>query len=679
MRVLRVCLLRMLWVLLLSGFIATATAKDKKPPTSAAQISVEDFVQQPGVKDVQISPDGKHLALVYKQSGEYLLLILDAKTRQSVGAYQVKGDNKAVGKIYWVNNERLVYSVVASRSWNKEVYENGELFAVNIDGKLHNVIFGRNSGQNLPGSGVRKISGEYGYNTILDLLADDDKHILLAFYPWRVRGRSLRVSRIAKPIIYKLNVYNGKKSRQGYLPVPLADAIVDNNGQVRFSTAVNDDDKQVIWYKDQPEDDWQKWTLKGFSGNRVTPLSFTADNRQVYLLGDVGNGTRALHLFNLKDKSIKKVVHDEQVDVSSLIYDFDGRQIVAVGTELALPLYRYIDSKDDKARLHQTMLKKFAGFNVKLISASKDGETVVVFVHSDKHPGSYLLYSKKTQQMAFIIARRQWIDLELMAPTESLTFNTRDDATIYGYLTKPLTKDLPAKTAKKALPLVVLPHGGPHGVRDYWRFDWRVQLLASRGYAVLQLNYRGSGGFGYDYENIGKRKWGTLMQDDLTDATQAMISQGIADPKRICLFGASYGGYAALMGAVREPDLYQCVIGSAGVYSLPMMFEEGDIQKRDNGLVYLKEVLGEDQADLKRRSPAYNVDKIKAKVLLIHGAQDERAPMAQVEFLMAAFDKIGKKYQWLEIEDEAHGYDDEQNRLKVYDEVLAFLQAHIGQ
>ena len=194
----------------------------------------------------------------------------------------------------------------------------------------------------------------------------------------------------------------------------------------------------------------------------------------------------------------------------------------------------------------------------------------------------------------------------------------------------------------------------------------------------MQVNFRGSGGFGTSFEVGGYGNWGTSMQDDLTDGTHDLINKGIVDPQRICIYGASYGGYAALTGAYREPDLYQCAIGSMGVYNLPMMFHKGDIPRDERGLIYLNKVLGDDLAIQKQRSPAFNAEKIKANILLIHGAKDERAPIEQAESMMQAFDKIGKKYQWLKLDHEAHGYYDENNRLTVYSKILQFLDDNIG-
>jgi dipeptidyl aminopeptidase/acylaminoacyl peptidase len=259
-----------------------------------------------------------------------------------------------------------------------------------------------------------------------------------------------------------------------------------------------------------------------------------------------------------------------------------------------------------------------------------------------------------------------------MASAKPFKMVARDGVELHGYLTIPKGSD------GKNLPLIVHPHGGPHGPRDFWTFTPDAQVLASRGYAVLQINFRGSGGYGREFLYSGYGEWGATMQDDVTDATLWAIEQGHADAKRICIYGASYGGYAALMGVVKEPDLYQCAIGFVGVYSLPMMFEKGDIPDSRFGQNYLKEALGEDINSLKSRSPAYNVDKIKADVMLVHGGKDERVPIEQAEFLMAQFDKIGKPYEWFVKKREGHGFYKPENRLELYQKQLAFFDKHIG-
>jgi dipeptidyl aminopeptidase/acylaminoacyl peptidase len=224
----------------------------------------------------------------------------------------------------------------------------------------------------------------------------------------------------------------------------------------------------------------------------------------------------------------------------------------------------------------------------------------------------------------------------------------------------------------------VFVHGGPYGVRDTWEFDPYVQMMATRGYAVLQVNYRGSGNYGHEFRRAGYREWGGKMQDDVTDATRWAIAQGIADPKRVCIFGGSYGGYAALEGAVKEPDLYRCTIGYVGVYDLRLMLTRGDIPQFTSGDNYLKMVLGDDQDQLWDRSPIAHLDRLKAKVMLIVGGQDARVPPMHGENLHSALNKAHVEHEWLYQRTEAHGFYDEKNLEDLFAKVLAFLDHTIG-
>lgn len=642
------------------------------PNALMAQLDIEEFTRLPSSRDALISPDGKHLSVVVRRNGEDILAILDRETRKPTGSFRVSGRGMAVGDVTWVNNERVVYSVTESYSWNKRRFSNGELIGVNVDGKKHKLIFGYRSGESTLNTKIKKNEANNGNQEIIDLLEDDDKHILIAFYPWRLMGNMWVNNSDAHTLIYKLNVYTGKTKKVDSLPYSNARALTDAQGNVRFAIAVDDTNHQLISYKPTADSDWQEWSLADFEGDRVSPVSFTADNQKVYVAANVGESTRALYLFDMSTQTFEKVMHNEQVDISMLLRDFSGNRVVGVGTDLGLPDYTYLDNSNRVVKLHKMLLQTFPGHDVVITSSTKDGAFAVVLVYSDANPGTYFLFDTQSLNAANLLSTRKWLDPKLMAATQAMTFETRDGATIHGYLTLPRGK-------KANVPLVVLPHGGPHGIRDYWGFDWEVQLLANRGYGVLQVNFRGSAGFGMAFEKSGHGKWGTMMQDDLTDATMALVDSGVADANRICIYGHSYGGYAALMGVIREPGLYQCAIGSMGVYDLPLMFEKGDIADRESGLAYLREALGEDQADLQSRSPAYNADKIKAEILLIHGARDDRAPIEQAESLRKALDQAGKPYEWLEIGDEAHGYYDEANRLAVYNKVLEFLSENIGE
>ncbi|MET1254346.1 alpha/beta hydrolase family protein [Aliikangiella maris] len=658
----------LLGLTLLISFSLNANTDSTKQPIPH---TIEDFAQLPGARNAQISPDGKHFALVFRSEGEEKLAIFQTDDNTLKSVFYVRGIRRSVGDVNWVTNERLVYGVNENYAWDRSLRDTGELIAVNVDGSFHKMIFGYKSGQQQLGSNLKRKQADYGHHEIIDLLEGDDKHILIIFYPWKLSGNVWRTNIDITPAVYKLNIYSGKRRFVTRLNVPLATAITDTKGKVRFAVGEDKEGDEVVSYREKEEDEWQNFKIPGFKGKYLEPLSFTKDNKGVYVSARINNGTRALFEVNLKDRSFSQLFHDPQVDPTIFIKDYSKRRVVAVGTELALPDYHYLDKKDPKAKLHAGLLEAFPGYDVVITSSTKDGKNSIIFVYSDKNSGDYYLFNSATYEAKHLMSKHAWLDPKLMASMKAITIQTRDKKEISAYLTA-------ANHQQKQLPLIVMPHGGPHGVRDYWGYDWEVQLLASKGYAVLQVNYRGSGGFGYAFEQSGYGKWGTLMQDDVTDATLAMIEQGIADKNKICIYGASYGGYAALMGAVREPDLYKCTIGSVGVYDLPMMFEEGDIADSRSGLNYLKKVLGTNVDDQKARSPVYNVDKIKANILLIHGKQDERVPIEQAEALMDALDDIDKKYEWLKLVNEGHGYYDVKSRIKVYRKIIDFLDRNIG-
>jgi len=639
--------------------------------SATQKFKIEDFVKQPSPREVQISPSGKYLSMVFHKKDGDVIGILDKTTRKPISAIRVRGVGKSVGKVYWVNNERILYTVTESYSWDKTRFDNGELIGVNADGTRHDMVFGYTSGEKQIGTNIKKRKNAYGHQRIIDFLSHDEKNILIAFYPWREKSNVWISNPNAIPVVYKLNVYSGKKRKVDTLPKPHAKAISDNRGDVRFSIGTNNSNEQVIFYKEDASKKWQKVRLENFEGKDINLLSFTGDNQKVYLSANVGSGTRALYVYNIKEQIAEQVFHDKTVDMSLFIKGFSGKQIVAVGTDLALPKYHYIDKTSPKAKLHKKLMKAFKGSDVILTSATDDGKQAIAFVYSDVNPGDYYLFESDTLNADYLVSKADHLDPELLAKTKTIEVVARDGKMIRGYLTLP-------KGKSKNLSLVVLPHGGPHGVRDFWGYNWEVQLLANQGYGVLQVNFRGSSGFGKAFEEAGYGNWGTTMQDDITDATLSIIEKGIADPKRVCIYGSSYGGYAALMGTIRNPDLYKCAIGGMGVYDLPMMFKEGDISERKSGLAYLSEVLGDNLQDQKDRSPAFNVDKIKAEILLIHGAKDSRAPITQVESLKRAFDKINKNYEWLLLSNEGHGYYDENNRLLVYKKIVDFLDKNIG-
>jgi dipeptidyl aminopeptidase/acylaminoacyl peptidase len=385
----------------------------------------------------------------------------------------------------------------------------------------------------------------------------------------------------------------------------------------------------------------------------------------------VADGERYAALFQLTlaDQSVKRLIEIPGTDVRGVITDFQDRDIIGVEGYTDKLVYRWLSPDHPAARLHEAMQRAFAGDEVRFISHSADGKRAIVVVESDIAPAEYYLLDTDTKKADVISAARSWVDIEKMRPKEPIELEARDGTALHGYLTRP--------AGDGPYPLVVLPHGGPHGVRDAWGFDWEAQLFASRGYAVLQVNFRGSGGYGIDFLEAGYREWGAAMQDDVTDATNWAIEQRVASADRICIYGASYGGYAALMGAAREPTLYRCAIGYAGVYDLPLMFESGDVPDSELGVDYLNRVLGTDVADLRSRSPTAHANTIEAAVFLIHGTEDWRADYKHGIRMKEELERAGKHVEWLSLRHEGHGAYADATRLEVYQAILAFLDEHL--
>jgi dipeptidyl aminopeptidase/acylaminoacyl peptidase len=324
---------------------------------------------------------------------------------------------------------------------------------------------------------------------------------------------------------------------------------------------------------------------------------------------------------------------------------------------------------DVYASLSQTFKGKYVDFN----SATTDGNKLLVTVSDDQSPTELYLYDKASGQARFLLRDRDWLDPAKMARIQSFSFKTRDGITQYGYLTIPNGRKL------EKLPMILNIHGGPIGPRDDWGFNWETQLLASRGYLVLQLNYRGSGGFGQAFMDMGHREWGGEMQDDLTDVTRWAIEKGYADPERICLYGGSYGGYASLMGVAKEPDMYACAAGYVGVYDMIMMNKKGDIRQAETGRDFLAHTLGGDKKARIEFSPAHQAAKIKAPVFLAAGMRDDRAPYQHTEAMRDALIAAGHPPDEVILQaGEGHGFYNEDNNYNLYSKLLAFFDRYIG-
>lgn len=655
----------------LASSAASARAAGEPAKAPAGPIPIENFTKYDEVGAIKISPDGEHLAVMAGKYGRSAIAFIHRTSTKRVGGVRCP-DGFEMDDFHWVSNTRLIYTIAERQPGKVRPVPTGEILATDIDGRNQKFLYGYRAGEMSTGTRVRVRKSSYATPEVIATLQDDDQHIVIAEYPWREGVDAWYFNPDAKPDISLLDVYTGNKRTLDHAPLAGATVLVDRDERVRFAMGRNDELDDAVSWKPQPDSDWVAFELPGFREESITPRIFGGDNQSVLFTGvRSGETLSALYRLDLKTKEVIRLHAFENSGISDLVLDFAQKEAVGVFGYADKPLYHWLNANDRAARLYAALYKAFPGQNVHVTSTTNDGRLAMVFVASDVNPGDYYVFDTKTLSADYLQSAMSWIDPRMMRPRESFAMKARDGLELHGYLTRP--------TGGGPHPLVVLPHGGPHGIRDIWEFDWEAQLLANRGYAVLQLNYRGSGGYGAEFQSAGYRQWGKSMQDDLTDATHWAIEQRIAQPDRICIYGASYGGYAALMGVIREPKLYRCAIGYAGIYDLELMLSSADIPTSRVGRDHLQLALGDDREDLHSRSPVYNASKIEVPALLIHGKADWRADFEQATRMKAALEKSQKQYEWMALRGEGHGVYDEETRRDVYEHILDFLDRNLGR
>ncbi|NNG42694.1 S9 family peptidase [Pseudoalteromonas sp. NEC-BIFX-2020_002] len=635
--------------------ISVSYAKDTPLPVDLFSKDVE-------YNNVKISPKGTYLAVLTKAEGKSVLVIFDAKSFKPSHAVRFPA-NAQVGNYYWVNDERIVLEKQYLKGWQDHPQYHGELYGVNADGSKAMYLVGY-QGEMQTGSRLKKATPIYGTSFVLDPLVNDKRKMLIVTYPWTANSEP-------HTVVYEVDVFSGKRRKVTTSPSKMAQFLTDHEGNVRIASSSDDLINAKIHIKEKSGGDWKLFDFTDVNYTSIYLETFDKSGDNIFMSASLNGEPDGLYKLNLKTKSVELVHKENSVSPKKVWIDEASKELFAIETELGYPTYAFIDSDSPKSARLKSFLASLPGNQVQLVSSTADGNTNIIIASSDRNPGDYYIFNAQANKLRYLFSARSWLKPELMAETRPISFTSRDGLTIHGYLT------LPNNATEKNLPLVVMPHGGPHGPRDWWGFDPDAQLLANRGMAVLKVNFRGSGGFGRNFEHAGHRKWGAEIQYDIIDGVKHLIEQGTVDKNNMCIMGASFGGYSALQSAIIEPDMFKCAIGVVGVYDLPLMFDEGDVAERESGQRYLKNVLGTDEAQLKAFSPSYNIDKLKAPVLIVHGGEDERAPIEQAESLVAALKKANHPYVYELLEDEGHGFYKPEHRTRYYKQVLAFLDQHL--
>lgn len=614
-------------------------------------------------QNAKISPDGKHLAVSALVDGKMALAFLDRKTMKMVGATNFGGSHE-VGQYYWVNNERVVITIAKRLPWQEQLVSYGELFAVNVDGSKKKMIYGYSAGEGETGSKIKRKKSTKGWGKIIDILPDDEKHILISSTPMSKTGERLAS-------VYKLNVYSGLiRQKFGKSPIANTSFITDESGALRALVGTTANNKEELYIRS--DESWQK-IPSGIVGDNVNPLSISASGKYLYTIDNPNQDLRGVFKLNLEDYSYKSVYTDKKVDIAHVEMTANGTAAYAIRVDDGYPSYLILNKKVAEAKIFKGLLKSFPYSQVSITSKTEEGDFYVVKVSSDVDPGNLYLFDTQNNKLTFLFKYKPYFKGSDFAQVEPIAFKASDGKVINGYFT-------PAKAVKKGViaPVVVLVHGGPHGIRDDWEFSAQIQYLALNGYSVLQVNYRGSGGYGYQFKSAGYKSWGTKIQQDILEAYQWLVKQKKAKENHACIMGGSFGAYSAIQSAAIYPDSYKCAIGNAGIYDLELMFEEGDVQERISGLSYLKEALSTDEKLLRSMSPVHYAERIKVPLLLAHGEEDERAPVEHVERLKNALDKENKSYEWFVVDKEGHGFFNPENRKAYMKKVVEFLGKHLS-
>ena len=559
----------------------------------------------------------------------------------------------------WVNNNRIMFQTGGDQLNDMTgAIDSIGIYAVNKDGTEPKQLVKPSDA----------ITNSKIISTIpLNLLPFDPEHILV------IRNDRKRY----QFDVYKMNVYTGKFNRQLLPPGPVVGWGSDNDGTIRLAAMQDENSlnyETQIMYRDDDDSEWREIDrFEGF-GNGWSDIGFTEDNSKLYVTSNLGQDTYTISLFDPETGMMEEVFANEGTDVTSIGFTPTGQPITV--------LYNDIDTKPKRHYLNkeweQTIEGLKAAFDVDYIgiaSMSEYAEKIVLTISSDTNPGEYYLYDTTKNTVTYLGSTRPWIDPKTMSPMQPISFEARDGETIYGFLTVPLDSD------GKNLPLIVNPHGGPFGIQDRWGFNPETQYFANQGYAVMQINFRGSGGYGKRYQKIGYKRWGLEMQDDISDGVQWAIDQGIADKDHVCIYGASYGGYATMAGITLTPELYRCAVNYVGIWDLEMLYKQDGRWDDQMGRWFRNHVIdiNEDKEQLRKTSPSYHIDKIKAPLFIVHGRKDYNVRIEQAETLMDALDEKDIPYEVMIKKEEGHGFVLEENRIELYQKMGEFFRENLAK
>ncbi len=601
------------------------------------RIPIENFFNVPINTSYLVSPDGKYISYLKPDNNRIHIYVetLDGKTTTQLTC----DSNRSIANYFWASNNEILYLKGAS-----ENMEPG-LFAVNIDGNNKRELL------SFPNTKIRLISsGPLSDGQVLVSLNKRDSTVFDA---------------------YRLDMKTGNLSLLFQNPGNITKWYSDPAGKLRMAIA-SDGVNETLLYRDKESQNFRSVLRNNFKTS-ISPISFSADNSCIYALSNKNRDKMALvELDCVTGKEHRVIYSNPQVDVSEAIYSVNKDKLIYAGFETWKKERHYLD---DTFKAIFKKLEKLLP-NTEIVIASSDSleKKFIVRTYTDRNPGSFYLYSIDDDKLVKLSDVNSSLKVENMAEMKPISYKTRDGLTVYGYLT------LPRGMPPQNLPVVVMPHGGPD-TRNSWGYNSEVQFLASRGYAVFQVNFRGSKGYGKDFWIAGFKEWGAKMQDDITDGVHWLIEEKIADPSRIGIYGFSFGGFSALHGLMSSPELYRCGASYSGFTNLFTYFKDIPPYFRPYLQMYY-ETVGNPETDadyFRAASPVFHTDKIKVPVLIAQGGRDPRVNMNETHQFVKELKKKKVPVTYIFKEGEGHVFRNNENRLEFYKKLEIFLDQNLSR
>ncbi|RZT95417.1 dipeptidyl aminopeptidase/acylaminoacyl peptidase [Ancylomarina subtilis] len=619
----------------LAIFIFACTPKEKKverPP----KIALEDFFKNPPKTSYRISPEGTKFSYRGPYKDRMNIFIQEIGSEEAV---QITFEtDRDIAGYFWANDNRILYLKDNGGD------ENFKLYGVDIDGKnpvcftdFENVRVG-----------------------IIDRLDDIPDEIIISM--------NKRNPQAFDP--YRLNIVTGELTMLYENPGNITSWMTDHEGKLRVATAVTDMVNTTVLYRDTEKDKFKPVITTSFKES-MSPQFFTFDNKKLYASSNIGRDKAEIVIFDpLTGKETESLFANDMVDVEGLAYSKKRKVLTKAIYTTDMVKFKFFDKESED--MYNRVKKELPDYDCYFTSSNTNEDKFLVRTYSDRSLGAYYIYDKNTDELKLISEVSPWMNESQMAPMKPIQYTSRDGKTIHGYLT------LPVGVKAKNLPMVVNPHGGPWA-RDNWGFNPEIQFLANRGYAVLQMNFRGSTGYGREFWESSFKQWGQSMQDDITDAVQWAIDKGYADKDRVAIYGGSYGGYATLAGLAFTPDLYKCGVDYVGVSNM-FTFMNSLPPYWEPYRQMLYEMAGDPVKDslmLAKVSPVYHADKIKAALFVAQGANDPRVNLAESDQMVAAMKARGIDVEYMVKENEGHGFRNQENRFDFYRAMEKFLDTHL--